>query len=52
MENFSSDRGIRDDLFLQTEKLHLTVETMTLADNVERGIAIDTLRRCKEMFIE
>ncbi|KAK7601474.1 hypothetical protein V9T40_008915 [Parthenolecanium corni] len=52
LENFSSDRGICEDAFLKPEKLHLTVVVMTLVDNFERHVAINTLHRFKESYFD
>lgn len=45
-------RGIEEDIFQNPDKLHLTICTLVLTDNVERAEATNMLENCKRDVIE
>lgn len=45
-------RGIEEDIFQNPDKLHLTLCTLVLTDNVERAEATNMLENCKRDVIE
>lgn len=45
-------RGIEEDIFQNPAKLHLTLCTLVLTDNVERAEATNMLENCKRDVIE
>lgn len=44
--------GIDDSLFQNSQKLHLTITTLSLLDNEDRSIAAEFLKDCKEYIID
>ncbi|KAG5671686.1 hypothetical protein PVAND_001871 [Polypedilum vanderplanki] len=44
--------GIDESLFQNSQKLHLTITTLSLFDNEDRVIAAELLQDCKEFIIE
>ncbi|XP_007895852.1 activating signal cointegrator 1 complex subunit 1 isoform X1 [Callorhinchus milii] len=47
----SQDRGIDSSIFQNPAKLHLTIGTLVLLNDVEVGKACELLQKCKEDFI-
>lgn len=41
-------RGVDESIFQNPDKLHLTIATLVLLDDVEKELAIRTLHECKE----
>ncbi|XP_007895863.1 activating signal cointegrator 1 complex subunit 1 isoform X2 [Callorhinchus milii] len=48
----SQDRGIDSSIFQNPAKLHLTIGTLVLLNDVEVGKACELLQKCKEDFIK
>jgi hypothetical protein len=48
----NSVRGIDEDLFVELEKVHLTICMVTLLDEKERNLAADILKNTKEEIKE
>ncbi|KAF6215121.1 hypothetical protein GE061_009870 [Apolygus lucorum] len=45
------DQGVEESIFQTPDKLHLTITTLVLGDDVERKLAAATLEKCKEEVI-
>lgn len=43
----NSVRGVDEDLFVEAEKVHLTICVLTLVDEKERNLAADILKNSK-----
>lgn len=41
-------RGVDESIYQNPDKLHLTISTLVLLDDVEKELAIQTLHECKE----
>uniref|UniRef100_A0A0A9VS66 Activating signal cointegrator 1 complex subunit 1 n=1 Tax=Lygus hesperus TaxID=30085 RepID=A0A0A9VS66_LYGHE len=49
--NNCKDQGVEESIFQSPDKLHLTITTLVLGDDVERKLAAAALEKCKEDVI-